>query len=386
MCIFSGAVDAVSSTKILVSRVFQTEIVEQKERGKVRKFKKPVGNPMQLVVYSNKVILDPSSTDDVTGMRNGAAMILPFPLIKGRNRMAVLDMSRYKNFFDDVELLFPMQAQSRSLSNASYDSLENSMIDVLDVGSYKASVVPKFDHFHRLQFAEFNLHPDVTKLLERYYKNNYGFVVCILKPQATYHPFAYVHELRSNGELFIPTRHYHGEQQNTPYASTMSHSAFSRFHDRVASDNTPLTESMSSVDNADDRVIVMDDLHLKNNFFDTLMDDDDYMSQQMRRLNVNGGARARAPTGPANAGNASGTESLDWDHEIYIVNRPNLIHNSISRKPGVSVTNASPGRLSQAANYINFKKMPLEISFGNIQSMAKITIDKLYTENHDLFV
>lgn len=385
MCIFSGAVSNVSTTKILVSPVYQAEIVTRRERETVRKFKKPVGKPMQLVVYSNKVVLDPNDRDNVTGVRNGAAMILPFPLIKGYNRVAVLDMSRYTNFFDDVELLFPLTRSSNGDMIAYDMELANSqgMISVMDIGSYKASIVPKYHDFARLQFGEFNLDSSVSKLLERYYSRDYGFVVCILKPQATYHPFAYVHELRSNGELFVPTRHYHGDHENTPYNSSLSRSAFSQFHDRIASEGLGMPDDGAE----DDRGMIMDDLHLKNNAFDTLMDDDEYMSQQMRRMTVNGGARARAPTSRGSrTGDGGGTGGVDWDHDIYIVNRPRVVYNAIAGKPGVSATAADPRRLEQVANYINFKKMPVDVSFGNIRTIVKLNIDKLYTGNHDLFV
>ena len=350
MCIFSGSVDSVSTTKILVSRVYQTEIVEQKGS----KYKKPVGNPLQLVIYSNKVTLTPADSDSV---RVGTAMILPFPLLKGQNRVALLDMSKYPNFFDDVELLFPIAEIPQS-----YEALSNSIadgyIDVMKVGNYKASIVPTYADFNRLQFNEFNLHPDVSSLLGQYYSKNFGFIVCILKPQAMYHPFAYVHELRSNGELFVPTRHFHGSSEDTLYSARVDRSAFGQFHDRLTTTDT--------------RSDLMDEVGLKNNFYDTLMDDDDYMTHQIRRRGN------RAKNAPAHG--------IDWDHDIYVINRPSALQGAFTRKPGVKVTLANPGRLSQVSNYINFKRMPVEVSFGEIGSLAKITIGKLYTDNHDLFL
>jgi hypothetical protein len=77
---------------------------------------------------------------------------------------------------------------------------------------------------------------------------------------------------------------------------------------------------------------------------------------------------------------------LDWDHEIYIVNRPTAFSDSILRKPGVSGFAASSGRIEQVSNYIDFKRMPNDIAFGSIQSIMKLVITKTYSENHDLFV
>jgi hypothetical protein len=359
MCIFSGSVESVSSTKILASRVYQAQIVEKKEKGEVRKYKKPTGNPMQLTVYSNKTIIGPPVSSSGPGPGTGTAMILPFPLIKGQNRVKVLDMSKYENFFDDIELLFPLQ--DAYSNNVSYQSVfTDSQIDVLEVGNYKVSIVPNFDSIMRLRFDAFNLTPDVADLLSLYYKKDYGFMVCILKQQASYHPFAYVHEMRSNGELFIPTRHHHGHAKETPYSSTMNISAFGKFHDRGVQSSKDTEET-----------------GLKNEFYDTLMDDDDFMSQQIRRSKTKV-TRERESKIAANA--------VDWDHDIYIVNRPLSAGGAIIRRPGTKMIKASDGRLSQVANYINFKRMPTEVSFGDINSLFKITIGKMYTSNHDLFI
>lgn len=366
MCIFSGSVENVAATKILVSKVYRSQIVEQKQKnGRIRRFKKPVGNPLQLTVYSNKVVLDHRAHDSLTGNRGGTAMILPFPLIKGQNRVAVLNMENYENFFDDIELLFPVP-QSREMNSYSLTDA----IEVMKVGSYKVSIVRNFDDFKRLQFSEFNLDPDVTKLLGQFYGKNYGFMVCVLRPQARYHPFAYVHEVRSNGELFVPTRHYHGNTASSTYGTTMGHSVFGKFHDRT----TDHVEDSSAMMTADRGNPLLEDLNLKNNFYDTLMDGDEYISHQMRRTTLSAPDERKKES------------DLDWDHEIFIVNRPSVMDDRIFHKAGITMLRASPGRIDQVENYINFKRMPTEIAFGSISDMVKVSINKLYTGNHDLFV
>ena len=77
MCIFSGPVSNVSSTKIMVAAVMQSKIVTIHDKyGKPRRVRRPAKGtmPMQLTVYSNQVQLNSSASNEQT------AMILPFPL------------------------------------------------------------------------------------------------------------------------------------------------------------------------------------------------------------------------------------------------------------------------------------------------------------------
>jgi hypothetical protein len=79
MCIFSGPVESVSKTKILVA---------------------PISKETQLTVYANQVHLNDN---------NPAAMILPFPNPTGRSDgVAMVDMTEFKDgFFKLVDRAFP---------------------------------------------------------------------------------------------------------------------------------------------------------------------------------------------------------------------------------------------------------------------------------------
>jgi hypothetical protein len=83
-------------------------------------------------------------------------------------------------------------------------------LDVHDVGSYKASIVPSLDEFDRLDTNTFQIDHSLLGFLRAHYAAGFGFIVCKLKPgNNSYHPFAYTHALDFSGKLFVPTRHYH---------------------------------------------------------------------------------------------------------------------------------------------------------------------------------
>lgn len=184
----------------------------------------PVINNRQLTVYSNTVEVD-----------NPVAMILPFPvtnrkgaiLAKDSNKtFEFVDFSNYENLFDDLESLFPKFA-TRGLSKGfdSFDCDDNYSLDVVDVGNYKASVAFSLDDLKRLKFDVFNLTPDVVELMSTHYKDNYGFVVCIMTESKKYHPFGYIHDMRDDMRYFVPTRHYHNTHDDL-YHADWDHSIY----------------------------------------------------------------------------------------------------------------------------------------------------------------
>ena len=151
-----------------------------------------VGNT-QLTVYSNHAS---------TGAGN--AMILPVPTTRN---LRMVDMTDFEKIFTDIDAYFPDDSlgmfDAMTLSTNSRSRLE-----VHQVGSYRASIVPSLADLDRLD-DEFNLSAsNVREVLKDHYAN-FGFVVCRLSTGSrTYEPFAYVHEYVD--EMFVPTRHYHG--------------------------------------------------------------------------------------------------------------------------------------------------------------------------------
>lgn len=177
MCIILSKVDKVSNTKIYVS--------PDKE------------NKRQLTIYSNEV---------ATKTKN--AMILPVP---NPESIELLDLSNYPKFFEDCENCFynlPTLSMRSFNPHSAYASA--SMLPVVRVGSYLASIVPSFDDFVRIDRTVFDVNDDLFPILAKNYKENFGFIICLLEEgNHTYHPFAYTHLMKDKNRLFIPTRHYH---------------------------------------------------------------------------------------------------------------------------------------------------------------------------------
>lgn len=413
MCIIDGPVKHVSNTKILVAPVYQARIVKKTNDDEGSKlYKQPFGRPMQLTIYSNQVDRDDSMLDNEMGvMVRPVAMILPFPLIKGKNRVKLLDLSRYKNIFEDLELLFPDASEfeytnSTRSNSYSFDAKEQKL-EVYYVGSYKASIVPRFEAFDQLQYKEFNLSPDVKELLRSYYAKGFGFVVCIMSKSGSgsqYHPFAYVHEIREDGRLFVPTRHYHRKPTLNPYAKyfdpedgqKLRHAEMARGkfyrpgHDdldglglpaqmrasgytRSSMDN-PLNPNALDLDQ-DDPESRVGNLELQDYFYKTLNVEDRWIQLSAKKNNL---------AGYRSSGEAR--EGPDWDHDIYVFNVNDIMKKVTLQKPGIRVIAPDASRLGNMYVYLDSQKMPSEIALGVVKHLYKIHISGTYRANHDFLL
>eukprot|EP00039_Didymoeca_costata_P026407 m.15865 g.15865 ORF g.15865 m.15865 type:complete len:276 (-) comp5514_c0_seq1:88-915(-) len=179
MCIIQGKVRQVSQTNILVA---------------------PMKEDLQLTVYSNNVKLE-----DTAG-----AMLLPFPCAdpSQENICKFLNLTNYKNIFKELRnaCFPPLRKRMKTKAPAKKCSAK---LKVVQVGSYKASIVPSVDDFERLRTDVFTVDPTVFKFLSAKYPSKYGFVVCQLDQDRDYHPFGYVSAKLEDGRMFIPTMHYH---------------------------------------------------------------------------------------------------------------------------------------------------------------------------------
>lgn len=176
MCIIQGKIEEVKSTNIFVA---------------------PLTDGRQLSVYCNKV-----SLKDQAG-----SMILPFP----EGKCEFFDLSKYKDLFKDLNRLCFPQTKGRGMSlskNASYSDSAN-YLEVHEVGSYAASVVPGLNDFPRIRPDVFKIDPKVFTFLKEMYPKGYSFLVCKLHKTKEYHPFGYIHEKLPSKQLFIPTIHWH---------------------------------------------------------------------------------------------------------------------------------------------------------------------------------
>jgi len=97
--------------------------------------------------------------------------------------------------------------QSLSLSSPRH---KEAKLEVVKVGSYSCSVAENLADIRRVDESVFKLTPNFDKLLAKYYAERFGFVICQLQTDGKQHPIGYVHDMVTPGELFVPTRHQHG--------------------------------------------------------------------------------------------------------------------------------------------------------------------------------
>lgn len=172
MCIISGPIKDVSSTKIFVLP--------------------NVDFSRQMTVYSNSV--------DSPGNN---LMILPVPN-SHTIRFHELD---YEDLFQDLM----NSVYKNSFGVEASASLSRGFLQVFVNGSYYVSVAHSVEELFQLDTAVFRLTDDLYNFFRHFYDEGFGFVCCVLRPGIrNYEPLCYSHDI--NGDrLFVPTRHYHVE-------------------------------------------------------------------------------------------------------------------------------------------------------------------------------
>ena len=182
MCVFSGSVDHVGSTRILAASL--------EER--------------QSLVYQMSL-----------STARAVAMILPVPTPPDSAQSAVqfIDLSGYPELFDHVEAAFPVPRSS------SFVAQSGAALPVHRVGDFIASFVPSLDGFERLD-RRFRLPSGLVDAVPAY--RDYGFVVFQLAESGglldrllgraqtkDFHPMAFTFVRRDPSVLFFPTVHVH---------------------------------------------------------------------------------------------------------------------------------------------------------------------------------
>lgn len=176
MCIISGPVQSVNSTKLLALP----------SRNKQR----------QLTVYSNSVITP-----------NSNAMCLPVP-----NPETVRFEKVPKDIFKQCSNSFKESLTRGGPILLSFNSRSNNrpQLQIQSHGSYDVVLVPSIDDIDRVPPHFTILTTDVIEFLKASYPSHFGIILCRLKKGATnYEPFAYSHALQANKQLFYPTKHFH---------------------------------------------------------------------------------------------------------------------------------------------------------------------------------
>jgi hypothetical protein len=194
------------------------------------------GQIYQITIYSNQVS---SKTDNL--------MIIPVPLIplqisvpqpvpipmsstkqrpnnntnnntnkntnNGNGNIQYIDMSSNPNFFKSLDKII--------------DSPSKSMIGrpqrATKVGNYVACFVENMNELKTLdpRFFKKKINNNIIELIEKYYANSFGFIVCKLQKGFTeYHPFAWIHKSpETTYGLFIPTRMLHIKESESSQGS-----------------------------------------------------------------------------------------------------------------------------------------------------------------------
>ena len=173
MCIISGPVLSVNSTKILCL---------PSKSGK-----------RQLTVYSNTVATP-----------NSNAMCLPVP-----NPHTVKFEHVPKDIFKQCQNSFDSRI-ARGAATYGMSRFAKGHLPIQSHGSYEVVLVPSVDDIPRIPPSFARLSTEVVDFLNNSYPSNFGIVLCKLKKGSTdYEPFAYSHEIQINKQLFFPTKHFH---------------------------------------------------------------------------------------------------------------------------------------------------------------------------------
>ncbi len=176
MCIFTGPVESVTSTRIF---------------GRLE-------GSVQHLIY--EMSLDASTE---------VAMVLPVPVRAG-GALRFVDFTSYNDFFSDLELCFLPKEYGvyrgmPPLAVAAAASAD--LIAVETIGAYEASFVPTRADFSRLD-PRFRLDDELFAQLPDY--STFGFAVFQLRAgKHDVHPMAFSFESAEPNRIFFPTSHVH---------------------------------------------------------------------------------------------------------------------------------------------------------------------------------
>lgn len=177
MCIVSQPVKKMADTKLFVAK---------DSTGK-----------RQLIVYSNKV----------DNLNKNNAMILPVP---NPQSLKFDNLEKYPKFFDHCFNSFFIPNGTGTFSMGLSSNYNSKTLKVFSVGSYNVSVANNFDELKLVDKSVFEMDSGCFHTLEKYSMPIFGFIICQLKSgNHKYHPLAYSHDI-TNGQIFVPTKHYHG--------------------------------------------------------------------------------------------------------------------------------------------------------------------------------
>lgn len=139
------------------------------------------------------------------------AMVLPLPVPAGspEDALAFVNLEDCPEFFEHLRDAFPGRGMLAAGLGEDLEmlSVEKAPLQVLEVGSFEASFVPRPEDFGRLD-ERFRLPADLWLQLNAY--RDWGFAVFKLRPgEKRVHPMAFNFPRRDRARLFFPTLHIH---------------------------------------------------------------------------------------------------------------------------------------------------------------------------------
>jgi len=153
------------------------------------------------------------------------AMVLPLPVPPrpAEDAVAFINLERCANFFADLRLAFPGdEVLAGGIGHLADLSSKPRTLEVVQVGSFEATFVPRPEDFARLD-ERFRLPADLWLQLNTY--RDWGFAVFKLRPGTRrVHPMAFSFPRRDRARLFFPTLHIH--HRRVERAALFDHSLF----------------------------------------------------------------------------------------------------------------------------------------------------------------
>jgi len=173
----------------------------------------PLADGKQLTIYENQVSLQSQTAVE------GSAMILPVPA----GKIQLLDLSAYSksiqsDIFVNLKKAFPevkVVPLTELMSAARSLKMTRSLV-VKEIGSYFVSIAPRLEDIAAIDPVTFRVPQDIQKVLaENYGDGSWGFVICRFRSaEVRPHPIGYIHERLQDGNMFVPTRHAHGSEND----------------------------------------------------------------------------------------------------------------------------------------------------------------------------
>lgn len=178
MCCFTGPVESVASTSIFARAIEDRQVLVHE------------------MIYAADAAL---------------AMVLPLPVPahSPEDALRFVSLEDCPGFFEHLRDGFPQLAVSLSLGSLEEETLAlSATLEVVEVGGFEASFVPRPEDFARLD-ERFRLPADLWLQLNAY--RDWGFAVFKLNPARglRVHPMALEFPRRDRSRLFFPTLHIH---------------------------------------------------------------------------------------------------------------------------------------------------------------------------------